>query len=91
MAMATSSEFHNVAGRELAAVHAVVAKLASLALASAAALTGKKEQRSYALVNDTWSLLVSTLVAIGRTASCAAGSGKPLAQMCSRLRRLSVC
>ena len=65
-------------------MNTVVAKLTTLALASAAALTGKKEKRSYALVNDTWSLLVTTLVAIGRTISCSAGAGKLLAELRSQ-------
>ena len=65
-----------VAGEMLAGAHSVVAKLSTLALTSATALTGKKEKRSYALVNDAWSLLVAALVGIGNRASCPAGSGK---------------
>ena len=65
-----------LAGEKMRAAHSVVEKLTTLALASAAALTGKKEKRSYALVNDTWSLLVATLVGVGNSTSCPAGSGK---------------
>ncbi len=69
-------KFCVLAGEKLGAAHSVVAKLTALAMASAAALTGTKEKRSYALVNDTWSLLIATLVGIGNSTSCPAGLGK---------------
>jgi len=65
-----------LAGEKVGAVHSVVAKLTALALASAAALTGTKEKRSYALVNDTWSLLIAMLIGIGQSTCCPTGSGK---------------
>ena len=63
----------------------VVAKLSTLALESAAVLTGQKEKRSYALVNDTWSLLSMTLVTLGKSdawSSAASGTLQTITRRC---------
>ena len=59
---------------------AVIAKLSALALAAAAVLAGHSaEKRSYALVNDSWSLLILTLVALSSSAAGSAASRQSLA------------